>query len=108
MSRACSARMAAHERIHAPQCLTRVRRAQDQGVYRLLRGYGQETGCWFLRGMPRSFSRFAWDAKARYNDREGGQMLTEAARRRDEMMADPGLGSSHEEVWKRISDLRNG
>ncbi len=34
--------------------------------------------------------------------------LLEAARRRDEMMADPGLGSSHEEVWKRISDLRNG
>ena len=56
----------------------------------------------------RFFSGFAWDSKARYNDRQGAQMLTEAARRRDEMMADPGLGSSHEEVWKRISDLRNG
>ena len=34
--------------------------------------------------------------------------LTEATRRRDEMLADPNLGSSHEEVWKRINDSRNG
>ncbi len=74
----------------------------------MFHGYGQLTGRMLLRGMPRFFSRFPWDAKAGYNDRQGGQILTEAARRRDEMMAAPGLGSSHEEVWKRISDLRNG
>ncbi len=34
--------------------------------------------------------------------------LTEATRRRDEMLADPNLGSTHEEVWKRIRDSRNG
>lgn len=34
--------------------------------------------------------------------------VTEAARRRDEMVADPELGMSHEEVWKRIDDSRNG
>lgn len=34
--------------------------------------------------------------------------LKEATRRRDEMLADPNLGSTHEEVWKRISDSRNG
>lgn len=34
--------------------------------------------------------------------------VTEAARRRDEMLANPELGSTHEEVWKRISDSRNG
>ena len=34
--------------------------------------------------------------------------LTEATRRRDEMLADPNLGSSHGEVWKRINDSRNG
>jgi len=34
--------------------------------------------------------------------------VTEAARRRDEMLADPHLGSTHEEVWKRINDSRNG
>ena len=33
---------------------------------------------------------------------------TEATRRRDEMLADPNLGSTHEEVWKRINDSRNG
>ena len=34
--------------------------------------------------------------------------VTEAVRRRDEMLADPKLGSTDEEVWKRISDSRNG
>ncbi|MCR9296821.1 MAG: addiction module protein [bacterium] len=34
--------------------------------------------------------------------------LTEAARRRDEMLADPELGATHDEVWKRIKDSRNG
>ena len=34
--------------------------------------------------------------------------VTEAAQRRDEMVADPGLGSTHEEIWKRISDSRDG
>jgi putative addiction module component (TIGR02574 family) len=34
--------------------------------------------------------------------------VTEATRRRDEMLADPNLGSTHEEVWKRINDSRNG
>ncbi len=34
--------------------------------------------------------------------------LTEAARRRDELVADPALGATHEEVWKRINDSRNG
>jgi len=34
--------------------------------------------------------------------------VTEAVRRRDEMLADPNLGSTDEEVWKRISDSRNG
>ncbi len=34
--------------------------------------------------------------------------LAEAARRRDEMIADPKLGLTHEEVWKRIDDSRNG
>jgi putative addiction module component (TIGR02574 family) len=34
--------------------------------------------------------------------------VAEAARRRDEMLADPSLGSTHDEVWKRINDLRNG
>ena len=33
--------------------------------------------------------------------------LTEAARRRNEMLADPNLGSTDEEVWKRINDSRN-
>ena len=33
--------------------------------------------------------------------------VTEAMRRRDEMLADPKLGSTHEEVWKRIEDSRN-
>ena len=33
--------------------------------------------------------------------------VNEAARRRDEMLANPNLGSTHEEVWKRISDSRN-
>ena len=32
----------------------------------------------------------------------------EAARRRDEMLADPNLGSTHTEVWKRINDSRHG
>ncbi len=34
--------------------------------------------------------------------------VTEAARRRDEMLADPNLGSTHDQVWKRINDSRNG
>lgn len=34
--------------------------------------------------------------------------LSEAARRRDDMLADPKLGLSHKEVWKRIDDARNG
>ena len=34
--------------------------------------------------------------------------VAEATRRRDEMLADPHLGSTHEEVWKRIDDSRNG
>ena len=34
--------------------------------------------------------------------------VAEATRRRDEMLTDPKLGSTHEEVWKRISDSRNG
>ncbi|MHB8971532.1 MAG: addiction module protein [Pirellulaceae bacterium] len=31
-----------------------------------------------------------------------------AARRRDEMLADPGLGYTHNEIWKRIDDSRHG
>ena len=34
--------------------------------------------------------------------------VQEAARRRDEMLANPKLGFTHEEVWKRIDELRNG
>ena len=34
--------------------------------------------------------------------------VAEAKRRRDEMLADPNLGMSHEEVWKRVNDSRNG
>lgn len=34
--------------------------------------------------------------------------IREAQRRRDEMVADPKLGVSHEELWKRIEDARNG
>lgn len=34
--------------------------------------------------------------------------VAEAVRRRDEMVADPKVGSTHEEVWKRIDDSRNG
>ena len=34
--------------------------------------------------------------------------VKEAARRRGEMLADPNLGSTHGEVWKRINDSRNG
>ncbi|MBL8825688.1 MAG: addiction module protein [Planctomycetaceae bacterium] len=34
--------------------------------------------------------------------------VAEAARRRGEMLADPNLGSTHEQVWKRIRDVRNG
>ena len=34
--------------------------------------------------------------------------IAEAARRRDAMITDPNLGLSHEEVWKRIDDARNG
>jgi len=34
--------------------------------------------------------------------------VAEATRRRDEMLADPKLGLTHEETWKRISESRNG
>jgi putative addiction module component (TIGR02574 family) len=34
--------------------------------------------------------------------------VREATRRRDEMLADPNLGSTDEQVWKRIDDSRNG
>lgn len=34
--------------------------------------------------------------------------INEAARRRDELLADPKLGLSHDEVWQRINDARNG
>lgn len=34
--------------------------------------------------------------------------VSEAVRRRGEMLADPNLGSTDEEVWKRINDSRNG
>jgi len=34
--------------------------------------------------------------------------VEEATRRRDQMLADPKLGFTHEEVWKRIDDSRNG
>ena len=33
--------------------------------------------------------------------------IAEATRRRDAMLADPNLGSTHDEVWKRIGDARN-
>jgi putative addiction module component (TIGR02574 family) len=33
--------------------------------------------------------------------------IAEATRRRDEMIADPNLGLTHEEVWKRIDGSRN-
>jgi len=35
-----------------------------------------------------------------------GVAITEAIRRRDELLADPNLGSTHEEVWRRIEDSR--
>ena len=34
--------------------------------------------------------------------------IEEATRRRDEMLADPDLGLTHEEVWSRIDKFRNG
>ena len=34
--------------------------------------------------------------------------LSEAARRRDEMLKDPDLGDTHDEAWKRIDESRNG
>ncbi len=34
--------------------------------------------------------------------------VIEATRRRDEMLSDPNLGSTHEAVWKRIYDSRDG
>lgn len=34
--------------------------------------------------------------------------VSEAVRRRDEMLADPNLGSSHDEVWERIHESRHG
>ena len=44
---------------------------------------------------------------------EGGPLplpewaVNEAIRRRDEMVADPELGVSHDELWKRISDSQS-
>lgn len=35
-------------------------------------------------------------------------VLAEAARRRDELVANPHLGVSHDEMWKRIRELGNG
>lgn len=34
--------------------------------------------------------------------------IKESSRRRDEMIADPTLGVSHEDMWKRIHDRRDG
>ncbi|REJ90118.1 MAG: Addiction module component, CHP02574 [Planctomycetota bacterium] len=34
--------------------------------------------------------------------------VTEATRRRDEMLTDPKLGITHDEAWKRIDKSRNG
>jgi H2-forming N5,N10-methylenetetrahydromethanopterin dehydrogenase-like enzyme len=34
--------------------------------------------------------------------------IKEAARRRDELLADPKLGLSHDEVWQRIDEARAG
>ena len=34
--------------------------------------------------------------------------LSEASRRRDEMRSDPALGKTHDEIWTRIIDWRNG
>ncbi|REJ86739.1 MAG: Addiction module component, CHP02574 [Planctomycetota bacterium] len=34
--------------------------------------------------------------------------VTEATRRRDEMLTDPKLGITHDEAWKRIDDSRDG
>ena len=34
--------------------------------------------------------------------------ISEAKRRRDEMLADPTLGLSHDEMWDRINKTRNG
>ena len=34
--------------------------------------------------------------------------IKESYRRRDEMMADPTLGVSHEDIWDRIQDQRDG
>jgi len=37
-----------------------------------------------------------------------GWAVTEAARRRDELLADPNLGATHDDVWKGIDKSRNG
>ncbi len=34
--------------------------------------------------------------------------VSEAARRRHEMLTDPELGATHDEVWKRINESRPG
>lgn len=34
--------------------------------------------------------------------------LSEALRRRDDMRANPALGKTHDEVWARINEWRNG
>ncbi|MFN5466678.1 MAG: addiction module protein [Pirellulaceae bacterium] len=33
--------------------------------------------------------------------------VNEAVRRREEMLSDPRLGSTHQQVWKRINDSRD-
>ncbi len=51
-----------------------------------------------------------WDDIGRSNEPvplpEGA--LHEAKRRRDDMVSDPQLGLTHEEVWKRIREARDG
>lgn len=34
--------------------------------------------------------------------------ISEAKRRRDELLADPALGISHDEMWRKIDETRNG
>lgn len=36
------------------------------------------------------------------------EVLAEAARRRNEMIAQPDLGLSHDQAWKRINERRDG
>jgi putative addiction module component (TIGR02574 family) len=34
--------------------------------------------------------------------------ISESKRRRDELLADPALGLSHDEMWRKIDETRNG